>query len=87
MYRHRVTSSEDNVCLPSKFPHAPHASDAFPTSDGEDRDEDEGSDVWLAAIAEDGDNTGDEGEPDVEPKAPPTNVYPLGSMKPPPEPE
>ncbi|KAG9097776.1 hypothetical protein FRC06_007202 [Ceratobasidium sp. 370] len=82
MYRLPMTSSENNVYLPSKFPHAAHVSDAFPTGNGEDGDDDE-----LAAIAGDGNNTGDEGEPDVEPKAPPTNVYPLGMIKPPPEPD
>ncbi|KAG8734440.1 hypothetical protein FRC10_011709 [Ceratobasidium sp. 414] len=87
VYRLPMTSSENNVCLPSKFLHAPHASDAFPTGDGKDIDEDEESDIWLVAIAGDDDNAGDEGEPDVEPKAPLNNVYPLGRIKPPPEPD
>ncbi|KAG9098528.1 hypothetical protein FRC06_006288, partial [Ceratobasidium sp. 370] len=99
MYRLPMTSSENNVYLPSKFPHAAHVGGAFPTGDGEDGDEDEvlsalGAGGFVPAkkslfdsIAGDGDNTGDEGEPDVEPKAPPANVYPLGRIKPPPEPD
>ncbi|KAG8763066.1 hypothetical protein FRC12_008727 [Ceratobasidium sp. 428] len=39
IFRHPKSSSEENQYFPSKFPHTMHASDAFPTSNG-DEDED-----------------------------------------------
>ncbi|KAG9125027.1 hypothetical protein FRC07_009253, partial [Ceratobasidium sp. 392] len=101
MFRLPKISAENNVYLPSKFPHAVHVSDAFPTGDGdgEDNEEDEviialGSEGYVPvtkslfnSIAGGEEVSGGVEDLDMEPKSPVKTFHPMGRISLPPDPE
>ncbi|KAG8778469.1 hypothetical protein FRC12_024973 [Ceratobasidium sp. 428] len=99
MFRLPKTSSENNEYLPSKFPHAMHVSDAFPTGDEIDNEEDEviialGSEGYVPvtkslfdSLAGGKDIGGETEEQEVEPKSPVKTFHPMGRITLPPDPD